>query len=201
MRISRFAALLLACVLLALPAAGLAASSSLSVAVVADDHLALRPLELNQRDVVSLLNLVYEGLFEMDDNAQPQPKLAYAYSFSNDGRKLQVTLRQDVTFHNGEALTSADVIATLDYMFELSGFDDNLDSETPVDERGLYYSTFYSIRSWEATDDYTVVFTLHVTESDMGKVIGKQGRIAKSIRTVVKAAASKGDKKVIVDIK
>ncbi|MFQ9448512.1 MAG: ABC transporter substrate-binding protein [Christensenellales bacterium] len=160
MRISHFTALLLACVLLFLPTVGLAVPSSLSVAVVADDHLALRPLELNQRDVVSLLGLVYEGLFEMDDNAQPQPKLAYAYSFSNDGRKLQVTLRQDVTFHNGEALTSADVIATLDYMLELSGFDDNLDSETPVDERGLYYSTFYSIRSWEATDDYTVVFTL-----------------------------------------
>ena len=160
MRISHFTALLLACVLLFLPTVGLAVPSSLSVAVVADDHLALRPLELNQRDVVSLLGLVYEGLFEMDDNAQPQPKLAYAYSFSNDGRKLQVTLRQDVTFHNGEALTSADVIATLDYMLELSGFDDNLESETPVDERGLYYSTFYSIRSWEATDDYTVVFTL-----------------------------------------
>ena len=108
MRISHFTALLLACVLLFLPTVGLAAPSSLSVAVVADDHLALRPLELNQRDVVSLLGLVYEGLFEMDDNAQPQPKLAYAYSFSNDGRKLQVTLRQDVTFHNGEALTSAE---------------------------------------------------------------------------------------------
>ena len=98
MRTSHFTALLLACVLLFLPTVGLAVPSSLSVAVVADDHLALRPLELNQRDVVSLLGLVYEGLFEMDDNAQPQPKLAYAYSFSNDGRKLQVTLRQDVTF-------------------------------------------------------------------------------------------------------
>ena len=61
MRISRFAALLLTCALLVLPAAGLAASTSLSVAIVADDHLALRPLELNHRDVVSLLNLVYEG--------------------------------------------------------------------------------------------------------------------------------------------
>ena len=138
MRISRFAALLLACVLLVLPNAGLAASTSLSVAVVADDHLALRPLEINQRDVVSLMSLIYEGLFEVDDNAQPQPKLAYAYSFSNDGRKLQVTLRQDITFHNGEALTSADVIATLDYMFELAGFDDNLDSDVPVADRGLY---------------------------------------------------------------
>lgn len=94
MRISRFAALLLACALLVLPAAGLAASTSLSVAIVADDHLALRPLELNHRDVVSLLNLVYEGLFEIDDNYQPQPKLAYAYSFSNDGRKVQVTLQR-----------------------------------------------------------------------------------------------------------
>ena len=41
---------------------------------------------------------------------------------------------------------------------------------------------------------------LSVAASDMGKVIGKQGRIAKAIRTVVKAAASKEDKKVIVEI-
>ena len=41
---------------------------------------------------------------------------------------------------------------------------------------------------------------LKVAASDMGKVIGKQGRIAKAIRSVVKAAASKEDKKVIVEI-
>ena len=41
---------------------------------------------------------------------------------------------------------------------------------------------------------------LHVAQTDMGKVIGKQGRIAKAIRAVVKAAAAKSDKKVIVDI-
>ena len=45
-----------------------------------------------------------------------------------------------------------------------------------------------------------VVLELHVAEGDMGKVIGKQGRIAKAIRTVVKAASSKSSKKVIVDI-
>ncbi len=44
------------------------------------------------------------------------------------------------------------------------------------------------------------VITLSVAEEDMGKVIGKQGRIAKAIRTVVKAAASKDDKKVSVEI-
>lgn len=45
-----------------------------------------------------------------------------------------------------------------------------------------------------------IVIELKVSAEDMGKVIGKQGRIAKAIRTVVKAAASKEDKKVIVEI-
>ena len=44
------------------------------------------------------------------------------------------------------------------------------------------------------------VVLLSVAASDMGKVIGKQGRIARALRTVVKAAASKEDKKVIVEI-
>ncbi|MBR2188578.1 MAG: KH domain-containing protein [Eubacterium sp.] len=41
---------------------------------------------------------------------------------------------------------------------------------------------------------------LKVAESDMGKVIGRRGRIAKAIRAVVKAASSRSDQKVIVDI-
>ncbi len=48
--------------------------------------------------------------------------------------------------------------------------------------------------------DAATVLKLHVDESDMGKVIGKQGRIAKAIRTVMKAAASNENKKIIVDI-
>ena len=45
-----------------------------------------------------------------------------------------------------------------------------------------------------------IIIELTVAAADMGKVIGKQGRIAKALRTVVKAAASKYDKKVIVEI-
>lgn len=45
-----------------------------------------------------------------------------------------------------------------------------------------------------------VVIELNVAEADMGKVIGKQGRIAKAIRTVVKAASAKSDKKYTVEI-
>lgn len=49
-------------------------------------------------------------------------------------------------------------------------------------------------------EDQTVTLELRVAASDMGKVIGKQGRIAKAIRTVVKAAASRENKKVAVEI-
>ena len=52
----------------------------------------------------------------------------------------------------------------------------------------------------EKETDKTIVVELKVATEDMGKVIGKQGRIAKSIRTVVKAASTKDDKKVIVEI-
>ncbi len=53
----------------------------------------------------------------------------------------------------------------------------------------------------ETVEDTTITLELAVAPEDMGKVIGKGGSIAKAIRTVVKAAASKGDKKVIVDIR
>ncbi len=46
----------------------------------------------------------------------------------------------------------------------------------------------------------TVVISLSVAPADMGKVIGRQGRIAKAIRTVVKAASVREDKKYMVDI-
>lgn len=52
----------------------------------------------------------------------------------------------------------------------------------------------------EKETDKTIVVELKVASEDMGKVIGKQGRIAKSIRTVVKAASTRDDKKVIVEI-
>ena len=52
----------------------------------------------------------------------------------------------------------------------------------------------------EEQSNGTTVVQLKVAPDDMGKVIGKQGRIAKAIRSVVKAAAAKEDKKVVVEI-
>ena len=52
----------------------------------------------------------------------------------------------------------------------------------------------------ETTEGKNVTVNLHVAATDMGKVIGKQGRIAKAIRTVVKAATSNDHKRVDVEI-
>jgi predicted RNA-binding protein YlqC (UPF0109 family) len=52
----------------------------------------------------------------------------------------------------------------------------------------------------ETSDSRTTVLQLKVAPEDMGKVIGKQGRIAKALRIVVKAAATKANKKVVVEI-
>lgn len=57
-----------------------------------------------------------------------------------------------------------------------------------------------SVAVAEREEKKTTILEVHVADSDMGKVIGKQGRIAKAIRSVVKAAAAKEDRKVIVDI-
>ena len=52
----------------------------------------------------------------------------------------------------------------------------------------------------ETTGESIVILEISVSPDDVGKVIGKEGRIANAIRTVVKAAAAKNDKKVTVEI-
>ncbi len=52
----------------------------------------------------------------------------------------------------------------------------------------------------EVEGSQSIIIELKVAPDDMGKIIGKQGRIAKAIRTVVKAAAIKDNKRVVVEI-
>jgi hypothetical protein len=52
----------------------------------------------------------------------------------------------------------------------------------------------------EPDEEGVVVYHLHVAEGDMGRVIGKQGRIAKAIRVVMRAAATRNDAKISVEI-
>lgn len=57
------------------------------------------------------------------------------------------------------------------------------------------------VKVMEENKDGEIVLTLSVNEQDMGKVIGRSGRIAKAIRSVISAAASKAEVKVSVDIR
>lgn len=57
-----------------------------------------------------------------------------------------------------------------------------------------------SVQVKEISGEQSIILELKVAPEDMGKVIGKQGRIAKAIRTVVKAAAIKENKRVVVEI-
>ena len=52
----------------------------------------------------------------------------------------------------------------------------------------------------EPNEEGIIVYHLNVAEGDMGRVIGKEGRIAKAIRTVMRAAAARNDQKIMVEI-
>ncbi|MDD6011905.1 MAG: KH domain-containing protein [Oscillospiraceae bacterium] len=52
----------------------------------------------------------------------------------------------------------------------------------------------------DINDEGIIVYHLHVAQDDMGRVIGKQGRIAKAIRTVMRATANRNDAKISVEI-
>ncbi len=52
----------------------------------------------------------------------------------------------------------------------------------------------------DINEEGVIVFHLHVAPDDMGRVIGKQGRIAKAIRTVMRATANRTDSKIMVEI-
>jgi predicted RNA-binding protein YlqC (UPF0109 family) len=57
-----------------------------------------------------------------------------------------------------------------------------------------------AVRVEEAEEDDALVLRLHVAPDDVGKVIGRQGRIARALRTVVRAAGARGDRRVLLEI-
>ena len=57
-----------------------------------------------------------------------------------------------------------------------------------------------AVRVEEVERDGELVLELHVAKDDVGKVIGRQGRIARALRTVVRAAAARGERRVLLEI-
>src|SRR2546427_7584936 len=61
----------------------------------------------------TLTNHIYEGLFSLDSSNQPIPMLAESHTVTKDGLVYTFRLRQGVKFHNGQEMTSEDVVASL----------------------------------------------------------------------------------------
>ncbi len=57
-----------------------------------------------------------------------------------------------------------------------------------------------SVTQDDVNDEGVIVYHIHVAENDMGRIIGKQGRIAKAIRTVARSAAIRSNEKIMVEI-
>ncbi|WP_409228273.1 ABC transporter substrate-binding protein [Gudongella sp. SC589] len=76
----------------------------------------LNPLFIDNLSYYHFSKLIFEGLFEYDENLQPVPRLASTYTISEDGRMVEVYLRNDVLWHNGESLDSEDVVFTVQTM-------------------------------------------------------------------------------------
>src|SRR5262245_30677888 len=98
---------------------------------------------------------VYETLFTLDKNLQPIPLLAENHTVSDGGRRYTITLRKGVKFHNGNEMTSADVVPSLQRFGKLS---------TPGK------ALWRSVEAVEATDPYTVV--IHLNEPSGSLLIG-----------------------------
>lgn len=90
---------------------------------------------------------VYEGLYKLTDDGEVEPLLAASEEVSEDGLTYTITLRDDVTFHSGKQLTSADVKASVEAV-------------TAEDSKSARKSAFAVISGIETPDDSTVVFTL-----------------------------------------
>jgi peptide/nickel transport system substrate-binding protein len=94
-----------------------------------------------------VLEHVYDPLLTLDKDMNVIPNLAESLEWSNENKTLTMKLRQNVVFHNGDPMTSADVKASYERI---------LNEETGAAAR----SFFTSIESIETPDDYTVVFNL-----------------------------------------
>lgn len=123
---------------------------SLVVGIESTKTTAIRPLEPKERDMMSIYDLLYDGLVTIDDNYLPQPNLAESWESNASGNTWTFHLRENVTFSDGSPMTSADVVATLQYILDRAN-DEN------ASDNGYYVNLKYFVSSVSAKGDYTVV--------------------------------------------
>ena len=156
----RLAALLAAALLLT-PLCGFASSASaiptyMRVGMVSPKTETLHPLTVMNRDLISVLDLVYESLVELNDDQEPVPSLAESWEVQGGGKTWIFHIRDGVYFHDGRKLTAYDVKATMDVIKQLA------ESGSANNEKGIYWlmagngSVSGVLTSWEAEDNLTL---------------------------------------------
>lgn len=136
--------------LLWMPASASNVENSLVVGIQSTRTLTVRPLLPVERDMLSVYNLVYESLIWIDDEYNPQGKLAQSWETSSNGKTWTFYLRPAVTFSDGTPLTAGDVVASAQYILDRANDESTTDS-------GFYANLKYFISSISAPDDSTVV--------------------------------------------
>lgn len=144
-----------------LPAGSLAAPSSISVAFVSPADLQLYPLRVLDRDMLSILDLVYESVMRINDDRIPEPYIATGYEMLSDGKTWRFYLRDDVYFHDGRQMKASDVCATMDAIKAIAE-----DETIPDSQKGLFRYLPNYCSSWKADDDFT--FTVQTNRPYFG---------------------------------
>ncbi|MEN8239701.1 MAG: ABC transporter substrate-binding protein, partial [Actinomycetota bacterium] len=103
---------------------------------------------------IDALRFVHDSLTEIDPDLNVQPGLASSWEYDEDGTELTFHLREGVTFHDGDAFTSADVKASLERI---------LDEETGAAGRNF----ILAIEAISTPDDYTVVLALSTPDATL----------------------------------
>lgn len=74
----------------------------------------INPILNKDKSVGYILNLIYDGLFEIDENYNIEPRLVEEYTKSSDGKSIKIKLKSDATWHNNKSVTSSDISFTID---------------------------------------------------------------------------------------
>ncbi len=127
-------------------------SDSLIIGIYSTKTLEIRPFNPQERDIMSVYDLVYESLVTIDDQGLPQPYLAETWTVEDNGQTWVFTLRDNLFFSDGTKLTAADVVASGQYILAMA-------KQEEIASQGFYRNIRYMVSKFEARDEKTVVVT------------------------------------------
>lgn len=110
----------------------------------------INPILNRDKSVGYIMNLIYDGLFEIDENYNVEPRLVEKYTKSSDGKSINIKLKSDAIWHNNKELTSSDVNFTVDLIKK--------NKDTP------YSDLVGNIKSIQINDSKN--FTINLNEND-----------------------------------